>query len=90
MEKIDYPSDLTDEQWHFVKQYLPKPKPKGRPIKTDMRSVVNAILYINRTGCQWRFIPKTYSPKSTVYGYFRLWQENGTWDCILRELVRIK
>jgi putative transposase len=93
MGNIDYPSDLADEQWHLIEEFLPKPKSRGRPRTTDMRSVINAILYISRTGCQWEFIPNVYPPKSTVYDYFRSMQEDGTWDKIhntLREAVRVK
>lgn len=93
MEKLDYPFDLTDEQWLLIKELILPPKPNGRSRTTDMRSVLDAIFYINRTGCQWRYLPKKYPPRSTVYGYFKQWQENEVWDRIhnfLREQVRVK
>jgi putative transposase len=87
-----YPSDLTDEQWVLVKRFIPV-YPGGRPRKTSMREVLNAIFYVLRTGCQWRFLPKDLPPKSTVWGYFDEWRHNGTLDRIhdaLRERVRHK
>jgi len=93
MTAPNYPSDLTDEQWHLIQKLIPPAKPNGRPRSTDMRSIINAIFFINRTGCQWRFLPTIYPPKSTVYGYFRAWQDEGVWDNIhnvIRESVRVK
>jgi putative transposase len=85
-----YPSDLTDEQWAVVKPFIPV-YPGGRPRKTGMRDVVDAIFYLLRTGCQWRFLPKDFPPKSTVWGYFDEWRHNGTLERIhdvLRDRVR--
>ncbi|RMD95805.1 MAG: IS5 family transposase [Bacteroidetes bacterium] len=87
---VKYASDLTDKQWQIVSKLLPKAKKRGRkPI--DRRQILNAILYWNRTGCQWRYLPKDFPNWSTVYGVFRKWRMDGTWkrihDC-LRELVR--
>jgi putative transposase len=85
-----YPSDLTDEQWAIVKPFIPV-YPGGRPRKTAMRDVVDAIFYLVRTGCQWRFLPKDFPPKSTVWGYFDEWRHNGTLERIhdvLRDRVR--
>jgi putative transposase len=90
MRNQRYPSDLTDEQWILVKRFIPV-YPGGRPRKTSMRQVLNAIFYILRTGCQWRFLPKDLPPKSTVWGYFDEWRHNGTLDRIhdaLRDRVR--
>jgi putative transposase len=84
------PSDLTDEQWPLVEPLIPV-YPGGRPRKTSMRAVVNAVFYILRTGCQWRYLPKDYPPKSTVWGYFNEWRLNGTLETIhdsLRDQVR--
>jgi len=67
-----YPSDLTDEEWARLEPLIPPPKPGGRPRKTDMRSAINAILYLLRTGCPWRYLPKgDFPPRSTVYNIFR-------------------
>jgi putative transposase len=85
-----YPSDLTDPQWALVKPFIPV-YPGGRPRKTPMRDVVDAIFYVLRTGCQWRFLPKDFPPKSTVWGYFDEWRHNGTLDEMhdtLRDRVR--
>jgi len=85
-----YPSDLTDEQWALVEPLIPV-YPGGRPRKTPMRDVVDAILYLVRTGCQWRYLPKDFPPKSTVWGYFDEWRHNGTLELIhdaLRDAVR--
>ena len=61
----------------------------GRPPKTHLRDVVDAILYLLRTGCQWRYLPKEFPPKSTVWRYFDTWQRDGTWDTI-HDLLRRK
>ncbi len=74
-----YPSDLTDSQWHHIKDLFPAPKETGRPREVDFREIVNAILYLLFTGCQWRFIPNDYPNWRTVYGYFQAWQQDGTW-----------
>lgn len=90
MEARRYPSDLTDEQWALVEPLIPV-YPGGRPRATSMREVLNAIFYIVRTGCQWRFLPKDFPPKSTVWGYFNEWRHNGTLEAIhdaLRAEVR--
>ncbi len=74
-----YPSDLTDSQWNHIKDLFPKPKATGRPREVDFREVVNAVLYLVFTGCQWRFIPTDYPKWQTVYYYFSRWQKDGTW-----------
>ena len=87
-----YPSDMTDEQWKLVERFIPV-YPGGRPRKTSMRDVLDAIFYILRTDCQWRFLPKDFPPKSTVWGYFDEWRHNGTLEDIhdaLRDRVRKK
>jgi putative transposase len=92
MRTRKYPSDLTDEQWALVEPVIPV-YPGGRPRKTAMRDVVNAIFYIARTGCQWRYLPQDLPPRSTVWGYFNEWRHNGTLQIIhdaLRELVRAR
>jgi putative transposase len=90
MRTQQYPSDLTEAQWSLVKPFIPV-YPGGRPRKTSMRAVVDAIFYIVRTGCQWRYLPKDFPPKSTVWGYFDEWRHNGTLNTIhdaLRNRVR--
>ena len=91
MERRPYPTDLTDEQWEILATVLPPAKPGGRPRAVDLREVVNALLYQNRTGCQWDMLPHDFPPKSTVYEYFSAWRDDGTWERIgdvLRRGVR--
>jgi putative transposase len=90
MRTPTYPSDLTDEQWALIEPRLPL-RPGGRPRKADLRAVVDAILYVLRTGCQWRYLPKDFPPKSTAWYYFDQWRNDGTIDAIhdaLRKKVR--
>ena len=92
MRAHKYPSDVTDVQWRLIEGLIPV-YPGGRPRKTDLRDVVDAIFYVLRTGCQWRFLPKDFPPKSTVWRYFDEWRHNGTLEDIhdrLREKVRRK
>lgn len=65
-----YPSDLTDEEWAVAGPLVPPPRPGGRPPTTDMREVLNGILYLAGGGVQWRMLPKDFPPVSTVHGYF--------------------
>ncbi len=83
-----YPSDLTDAQWALLASLIPPPKPGGRPRRLDMRQVVNAIFYVDRTGCQWRYLPKEYPNWKTVYWYFTRWQDDGTWERLTDALRR--
>ncbi|MFL5518287.1 MAG: IS5 family transposase, partial [Gemmatimonadales bacterium] len=86
-----YPSDLTDEQWAIVQPLIPVHR-VGRPRKVDMREVLNAIFYLNRSGCQWDMLPHDLPPKSTVYDHFAQWKADGTWQTILdalRQQVRV-
>src|SRR3954449_4119869 len=88
MSTPSYPSDLTDAQWALIEPHLPV-YPGGRPRKTDLRAVVNAIFYVLRTGCQWRYLPKDFPPKSTLCRYFDEWRQDGTLDTI-HDLFRKK
>jgi putative transposase len=93
MKTTDYPSDLTDAQFARLGPLLPKAKPGGRPRKVNLHDVVNAIRYVDRTGCQWRALPVDYGPWSTAYDYVRQWRTDGTWQRLndaLREQVRKK
>ena len=88
-----YPSDLTEQEWAILEPLIPPARPGGRPRSTDMRAVVNAILYLDRTGGQWRALPHDFPPWSTVWSYFRTWRNDGTWlrmHTALREQVRVK
>lgn len=87
-----YSTDLTDAQWAFVEPLIPGSKHGGRPREVDMREVLNTILYLNRTGCQWDLLPHDLLPKSTVYDYFATWRDDGTWQRMmdaLRAQVRV-
>ena len=66
MERKPYPSDVTDGQWRLIKPSIPPPKPGGRPREVDMREVVNAIMYVVRTGCSWRQLTHEFPPWETV------------------------
>src|SRR5438477_3384528 len=79
MRRHKYPSDVTDEQWALIEPLIPV-YPGGRPRKTDLRDVVDAVLYVLRTGCQWRYLPKDFPPRSTAWRYFDEWRHNGTLD----------
>lgn len=82
MQNQTYPTDLTDRQWEYIKSLVPAAKAGGRPRSVDMRQVLNAILYIVVTGCQWRLLPTDYPNWQTVYTYFRSWRDDGTWQRI--------
>lgn len=82
-----YASDVTDEEWHLILPLLPPDRRLGRPRKTDIREVVNALLYIGTTGCQWRFLPKDFPPFSTVQKYFYRWRDEGILRSINNSLV---
>jgi len=83
-----YPSDLTDAQWAILEPVIPAPPYNrgGRPRELDMREVLNTLLYLNRSGCQWEMLPHDLVPKSSVYEYFAQWRDDGTWTKILRAL----
>jgi transposase len=81
-----YPSDLTDREWSQVSRFIPTPKPGGRPAKYERREIVNALLYVTRTGGQWRALPHDFPPWDAVYWYFRTWKKDGTLDRLHDEL----
>lgn len=90
-----YATDLTDEQWAILEPLIPASRTArgGRPRETDMREVMNTLLYLNRTGCQWDMLPHDLLPKSTVYDYFAQWRDDGTWQIMmdaLRTQVRVQ
>jgi putative transposase len=92
MRPKPYPSDLTDAQWAILSPLLPRDRPLGRPRKTGLREIVDAILYRNRNGCTWRALPHDFPPWRTVYNYFQQWRDDGTWggvnDALRREVRR--
>ena len=76
--KLRYPSDLTDEEWALVTPLIPPAKRGGNKRTVNVREVVNGLMYILSTGCQWRAMPKDLPPRSTVYDYLDLWDWDGT------------
>jgi len=82
-----YASDTTDAEWALIEPHMPAAKPLGRPRDTALRAVLDAILYIARTGCQWRMLPKDFPPFTTVQGYFYDWRDNGRFETINFELL---
>lgn len=84
-----YPSDLSDTQWEILEPLLGSPaKGRGRRPTVPRREIVNAILYILRTGCQWRYLPQEFPNWNTVYWYFARWISDGTWERVNDELRR--
>ena len=88
-----YDTDLSDEQWELIQSVLPeqkwKPGSPGRP-PTDVRQALNGILYLNKTGCQWRLIPKEFGHWSTIYGYFKRWRREGIWARLMEALRQLE
>jgi len=81
-DHLRYPSDLTDDEWTLVEPFIPPAKPGGGRRRTDMRAAMNGVMYILSTGCQWRYLPKDFPPRSTVHNYFVWWHCDGTLDRI--------
>lgn len=79
---LSYPTDLTDAQWELIQPLLPAPKSGGRPRSTDLRAVLNALLYILTGGIAWRLLPHDFPKWKTVYHYFRQWRDDGTLEQI--------
>lgn len=93
MSRRAYPTDLTDAQWAILEPLVPPPRPGGRPPKHARRELVNAMLYVLRSGEAWRLLPHDLPPWQTVYHYFRLWRDDGTWErihTVLRERARLR
>ena len=93
MKRLSYPSDSTEKEWAILEPLIPPAKAGGHPRTTDIREVINAILYLDRTGCQWRALPHEFPPWSTVWSYFRTRRNTGIWKRMhtaLRERVRLK
>ena len=86
MRRKAYPTDLTNEQWAILKPHLTKPRGQGSPRRVNLREVVNALLYLSRTGCQWRMLPHDLLPWQQVYYYFKQWRDDGTLERINGEL----
>ena len=76
---MSYASDLTNDQWEMLEPVFNVPGKRGRKHGDDLRSVVDAMLYIAHTGCQWRYLPQSFGPWTRVWSQFRRWSRNGTW-----------
>jgi len=85
-DKLRYPSDLTDEEWSLIEPLIPPSKHGGRHRKVDPREIVNGLMYVLSTGCQWRYVPKDLPPKSTLHDYLGLWNWDGTLGKMHHEL----
>lgn len=91
MQESQYLSDLTDAQWQILRPFFRKRSRRGRPLVYPRREVINAILYVVRSGCQWRMLPHDFPPWKTVYQIFYRWRRKGTWQRVhdaLRQKVR--
>jgi putative transposase len=91
-ERTPYASDLTDEQWALIEPHIPPARWGGRPREVDLRAVLNGMLYLNRTGCQWRALPHDFPPWGTVSYYYYRFRDDGTWQKmhdLLRRDVRV-
>ena len=88
-----YQSDLSDAEWSCLQSHLPAPKANGRPRLHSPREILDAILYVLKSGCAWRLLPHDFPPWRTVYHYFRAWRLSGVWERMhsaLRERVRVR
>jgi transposase len=81
-DNLRYPSDLTDDEWSHIEPIIPPAKRGGRKRSVEPQEIVNGLMYVLSTGCQWRYVPKDLPPKSTLFGYFDLWNWDGTLDRI--------
>jgi putative transposase len=85
---LRYASDMTDAEWKLIEPLMPQPSRRGRPREVSLRVIMNAILYIAASGCQWRALPKDFPPYSTIQYYFYKWRGSGVWRGINDALVR--
>lgn len=77
-----YPSDMSDAEWDVLRPLLPPAKGFGRPRTVNLREILNAIFYVQRSGCQWEMLPHDLPPHETVYKYFQKWHRQGIWQTI--------
>lgn len=85
---MGYPSDLSDAEWEIIREHFPEQGKMGRPRKYTSRQILNALFYIDRTGCQWRYLPADFPPWCTVYFHFRVWRDEGRIDRVHDALRR--
>jgi putative transposase len=89
---VTYPTDMSDAEWTILQPYVNQRLHLGAPRVVCLRGSINALFYMNRTGCQWEMLPRDFPPFSTVYWYFKKWRDDGTWKRInddLRRKVRL-
>ncbi len=86
-DQLRYESDLTDKEWEIIAPFMPPPAKTGRPRLWTMREIMNAIFYVLRSGCAWRLLPKDFPPRSTVYGWFLRFRQDGLFETINHHLV---
>ena len=88
MARKAYPSDLSEEEWKMMEVYVPAAKSGGRPAEHSRREIVNAILYVLRTGCGWEYVPHDFPAWQTVYDYFNQWKMAGVWEAANAALTK--
>ena len=89
MERVHYPTDLPDAQWNILRRLLVRRNRRGAPQRICRRRIINAILYLLRSGCAWRLLPRDFPNWKTVYGVFFRWRNDGTWKRINAALMRM-
>ena len=93
MESKRYPTDLSDDEWRCIRPHLPDPIGQGRPRLHGLRAILDAVFYVLKSGCPWRWLPRDFPPWKTVYDWFRKWRIDGTWERLnaeLRKLLRVR
>jgi putative transposase len=93
MESKRYPTDLSDDEWLCIRPHLPEHTGQGRPRLHGLRTILDAVYYVLKSGCPWRWLPREFPPWKTVYDWFRRWRIDGTWERLnseLRELLRVR
>jgi putative transposase len=83
---MSYPSDLTDKQWELIEAHFSTGN-YGKSRKYSQKVLVNAVFYVMKAGCQWRFLPKEYPPWKTVYSFYKRAKDKGVWEKMMRDLV---
>ena len=85
---MKYPNELNDREWALIEPFFRRPDRRGKVAKYEVRTVVNAIFYVTKTGCQWRYLPHDFPPWTTVYKRFERWNKSGVWEQALDSLTR--
>jgi putative transposase len=89
MESRKYPTDLSDDEWRCIRAHLPEPTGQGRPRLHGLRASLDAVFYVLKSGCPWRWLPREVPPWKTVYDWFRRWRIDGTWERLNAELRKV-